>query len=48
LTSRELYALLDLLAKLEAEVATDTPAHLSVLVLRIVAERKLTERKEFG
>ena len=48
MTSRDLYALLALLAKLEAEVANDTPAHLSILVLRIVAERKLTERKEFG
>jgi len=48
LTSHDLYALLNLLAKLEAEVEGDTPAHLSILVLRIVAERKLTERKEFG
>ena len=48
MTSRELYALLNLLAKLEHEVASDTPAHLSILVLRIAAERKLAERKEYG
>ncbi len=48
MTSRDLYALLNLLGKLHAEVKTDTPAHLSIMVLRIVAERKLAERKEFG
>lgn len=48
ITSRDLYSLLHLLEKLDHEVATDAPAHLSCIILRIVVERKLTERKEFG
>jgi hypothetical protein len=47
-SSRELYALLHLLAKFDAEVRCDEPAHLAVLILKIQAEKKLSERKELG
>lgn len=48
MTSRDLYALLGLLEKLDHEVATDAPAHLSIIILKIVTERMLTEHKELG
>lgn len=48
ITSHDLYSLIHLLEKLDHEVATDEPSHLACIILKIVAERKLTERKEFG
>lgn len=48
MTSRDLYALLHLLEKLDCEVTGDTPAHLAVTILKIQVEKRLTERKELG
>lgn len=49
MTSRDLYNLLHLLAKLEEEVGRfDEPTHLAVLICKIQVERQLTQRKEPG
>lgn len=48
MTNRDLYCLLHLLTALDAEVRTDEPAHLAVMILKIQVEKKLTERRELG
>lgn len=49
MTSRDLYTLLHLLALIDVEEGVhDDCCHLAVLILKIVAERKLTERQELG